>query len=270
MRKPYYFPFYTTKCSPATLFFDRKIRYVLPFIPTSKKQSKASIDTAKRRRENNWKKTVDNTQTRKSPSRLSVGERIVSQDPHTKRFSNKGYVDALGPHSKQYWLILDSSKRELRNVKDIKRILQSPPRDKSETTLSPQSHNIPTTDHTVPRRSSRLQDKRTKLNTWVMGGKCTKEACEKHCKASTSSTVIENGNGQEEINQYSVIAMQNQHLISATSMSGIALIIIVLIGMLLCCRHFSFRIPFIRKSATHPRGTHTDLTETGLARSIHP
>ena len=135
--------------SPAQMFFGRRLRGILPHLPGANDLdiSNAIVGATNR------KALMKNMEfdSGNPLKQLQVNQRILLQDPISKKWENKGKVTGIRSNGRSYEIILDSGRKFIRNrsfLRPINEIHQEINTD-DEATDDMESP-------TRPRRSARL------------------------------------------------------------------------------------------------------------------
>ena len=99
--------------SPAQMFFGRRLRGRLPHLPGANDMDIANAIAGADQR----KSLMDDLQLKPATplTKLSINQRVLVQDPHTKSWNIKGRITDIRPTGRSYDVLLDSGKTVTRN-----------------------------------------------------------------------------------------------------------------------------------------------------------
>ena len=111
--------------SPAQMFFGRRLRSQLPHLPGANDLDIANAKIGAEQRKINMEDTKN--QPRTALPELTVGQKVLIQNPLSNVWDNKGKITSIRPNKRSYDVVFDTGKTYLRNRKFLRPINTTPP-----------------------------------------------------------------------------------------------------------------------------------------------
>ena len=111
--------------SPAQMFFGRRLRSQLPHLPGANDLDIANAKIGAEQRKINMENTKN--QPRTALPELTVGQKVLIQNPLSNVWDNKGKITSIRPNKRSYDVVFDTGKTYLRNRKFLRPINTTPP-----------------------------------------------------------------------------------------------------------------------------------------------